>query len=180
MVAGDWVSTLDFLIITQARATLAMTGAAMAHVTLETAEAPAGSYYKAVMRVGHGCEGSPMREMRVKVPDGMVSVKPMPKPGWKVSTVIGKLEAPYESHGKTITEGVTEIRWTGGKLLDEHYDEFVFRGQLPDRTGETLYVPIVQICEKGESRWIEIPAAGQKSDDLKEPAPAIRLTPKAK
>jgi uncharacterized protein YcnI len=38
---------------------LALTGAAMAHVTLETAEAPAGSYYKAVMRVGHGCEGSP-------------------------------------------------------------------------------------------------------------------------
>ena len=121
-----------------------------------------------------------MREMRVKVPDGMVSVKPMPKPGWQVSTVIGKLAIPYESYGKTITEGVTEIRWTGGKLLDEHYDEFVFRGQLPDRTGETLYVPIVQICEKGEARWIEILAAGQKSDDLKEPAPAIRLTPKAK
>ena len=159
---------------------LAMTGAATAHVTLETAEAPAGSYYKAVMRVGHGREGSPMREMRVKVPDGMVSVKPMPKPGWEVSTVIGKLATPYESHGKTITEGVTEVRWTGGKLLDEHYDEFVFRGQLPDRAGETLYVPIVQICEKGESRWIEIPAAGQKSDDLKEPAPALRLTPKTK
>lgn len=52
--------------------------------------------------------------------------------------------------------------------------------QSPDRPDETLYVPIVQICEKGESRWIEIPAAGQKSDDLKEPAPAIRLTPKAK
>ena len=163
-----------------ATATLAMTGAAMAHVTLETAEAPAGSYYKAVMRVGHGCEGSPMREMRVKVPDGMVNVKPMPKPGWEVSTVIGKLATPFESHGKTITEGVTEVRWTGGRLLDEHYDEFVFRGQLPDRTGETLYVPIVQICEKGESRWIEIPAAGQKSDDLKEPAPAIRLIQKAK
>ena len=100
--------------------TLAMTGAAMAHVTLETAEAPAGSYYKALMRVGHGCDGSPMREMRVKVPDGMVSVKPMPKPGWEVSTVIGKLATPYESHGKTITEGVTEVRWTGGRLLDEH------------------------------------------------------------
>ncbi len=92
---------------------LALTGTAIAHVTLETAEAPAGSYYKAVMRVGHGCEGSPMQEMRVKVPDGMVSVKPMPKPGWEVSTVIGKLATPYENHGKTITEGVTEIRWTG-------------------------------------------------------------------
>lgn len=159
---------------------LAAPALAHAHVTLETGEAPAASYYKAVARIGHGCNGSPTKEIRIKVPDGMVSVKPMPKPGWEVSTVVGKLATPYESHGKTITEGVTEVRWSGGKLFDEHYDEFVFRGQLPDKPGETLYVPIVQICDQGESRWIEIPAAGQADKDLKEPAPAIRLMPKAK
>ncbi len=168
------------LAVLAAAVAVATPGLAHAHVTLETSEAPAASYYKAVARVGHGCNGSPTREIRIRVPDGMVSVRPMPKPGWEVSTVVGKLAVPYESHGKTITEGVTEVRWSGGKLLDEHYDEFVFRGQLPDRPGETLYVPIVQICDQGESRWIEIPAAGQSDKDLKEPAPAIRLTPKVK
>ena len=32
---------------------------ALAHITLEQAEAPVSSAYKAVFRVGHGCEGSP-------------------------------------------------------------------------------------------------------------------------
>lgn len=160
--------------------TLGAAGAAFAHATLETAEAPAGSYYKAVVRIGHGCDGSATRDVRVKVPDGMVSVKPMPKPGWEVSTTVGPLAVPFQSHGKTITEGVTEVRWTGGTLLDAHYDEFVFRGQLPDKPGETLYVPVVQICEKGEHRWIEIPASGQSPADLKEPAPTIRLIDRKK
>ena len=33
---------------------------ARAHVTLEQQQAVAGSTYKAVLRVPHGCEGSPM------------------------------------------------------------------------------------------------------------------------
>lgn len=161
-------------------ALLAMPVPALAHVGLESSQAPAGSTYKAVLRIGHGCDGSPTREIRVKVPDGMVGVKPMAKAGWEVTTVKGPLAVPYVSHGKAITEGVTEIHWTGGRLPDEQYDEFVFRGQLPDKPGETLYIPVVQLCERGEHRWIDIPAAGRKGDDLKEPAPGVRLTDKVK
>lgn len=152
-------------------------GAADAHVSLQVKEAPAGSYYKAVLQVGHGCEGSPTREIRVKVPDGMVSAKPMPKPGWQVETVVGPLARPYESHGARIAEGVTEIRWTGGSLDDAHYDEFVFRGRLPDEAGRVVHFPVVQLCEAGEHRWIEVPEEGQPEPE--EPAPALRLTPPA-
>lgn len=160
---------------------LAVPGAALAHVSLQAKEAPAASYYKAVLQVGHGCEGSPTTEIRVKVPDGMQSAKPMPKAGWQVEAIEDKLAEPYESHGRTITEDVTEIRWTGGSLPDAHYDEFVFRAKLPDRPADTvLYVPVVQVCEQGESRWIEIPAEGQDPHDLKEPAPSMRLTGKAR
>lgn len=152
---------------------------AAAHVTLETQQAVAGSTYKAVLRVGHGCEGTPMHTIRVRVPDGIMDVKPMPKPGWQLSTVKGKLDQPIDDgHGGKITEGVREIAWTGGKLLDEHYDEFVFRGQLPNKPGETIYIPVVQECEKGVHRWIEIPAAGKSARDYKEPAPGVRLLPK--
>ena len=34
-------------------------GAPPAHITLETEKAPPDSTYKAVLRVGHGCEGKP-------------------------------------------------------------------------------------------------------------------------
>jgi uncharacterized protein YcnI len=51
--------------------------------------------------------------------------------------------------------------------------------KLPDSAGKTLYFPVVQECEKGVHRWIEIPADGKTADALKEPAPGLRLKPKA-
>ena len=38
------------------------------HVTLEAGTAPPDSTYKAVLRVGHGCEGKPTTSIRVKIP----------------------------------------------------------------------------------------------------------------
>lgn len=57
-------------------------GVATAHTSLETEEAPVGASYKAVFRVPHGCEGKPTNVVRVQIPEGVIAVKPMPKPGW--------------------------------------------------------------------------------------------------
>ena len=139
--------------------------AAQAHITLEARQAPADSYHKAVIRVPHGCKDSPTIRVRVRIPEGVTGVKPQPKPGWKLDIARSG-------------ENVSEVGWGGGSLADEHYDEFVMRVKLPDRAGATLYFPVVQECRQGVHRWIEIPAANQKPDELKEPAPALRLTPK--
>lgn len=159
-------------------ALLLSTTAAPAHVTLETQQAAAGSTYKAVVRVPHGCEGSPTTRIRVRIPEGVIAVKPQPKPGWQLTTTVGKLPQPYDAgHGRMVTESVTEVSWAGGKLSDEHYDEFVMRVQLPHQPG-VIYFPIVQDCEKGVHRWIEIPEAGKKLDDYKEPAARLTITPR--
>jgi uncharacterized protein YcnI len=50
--------------------------------------------------------------------------------------------------------------------------------RLPDKAGENLYFPVVQECEKGVHRWIEIPAKGQDAGKLREPAPFIHLNGK--
>ena len=155
--------------------------AAFAHITLETQEAPVGSTYKAVLRVPHGCEGKATVAVRVKIPEGMIAVKPMPKPGWDLKTVKGKYEKPYELWGEQVTEGVQEVDWSGGRLPDEFYDEFVLRGQLSAAlpAGESIYFPVVQECEGGVvDRWIAIPAAGQDADSLEFPAPGVKLLPK--
>ena len=68
-----------------------------AHITLETREAPVGAGYKAVLRVPHGCEGTATTSVRVRIPDGVIGVKPMPKPGWTLTTVTGKYPKTYES-----------------------------------------------------------------------------------
>jgi uncharacterized protein YcnI len=163
-------------------AVAALATPAAAHVTLESAEAKVGAPYKAVLRVPHGCEDAATIALRVRIPDGVIAVKPMPKPGWTLTTVTGKYEKTYTFfHNAKLSEGVTEITWSGGKLPDAWYDEFVFSGFLAGdlEAGKTLYFPVVQECEKGVHRWIEIPAPGKTSADYPEPAPALRLLPAA-
>ena len=159
-------------------AALAVVGTASAHITLEQSKAPAGSAYKAVLRVPHGCKGAATIAIRVQVPDGVIAVKPMPKAGWKLETKVGPYAQPVKYYEDTLTEGVREIAWSGGNLPDAWYDEFVFRGQLPDgKPGTKIYFPVVQECEgDAVDRWIEIPADGKSADDYESPAPAVTLT----
>jgi uncharacterized protein YcnI len=162
-----------------ALAAAAVVAPAAAHVTVDPREAPAHSYYRAFFRVGHGCKGSPTVKVRIRLPEGTVSVKPQPKPGWQVEATRVKLAQPFDDgHGGKITETVGEVVWSGGRLLDEQFDEFGVMMRLPDRPGATLYFPVVQECEQGVHRWIEIPEPGKSARDLREPAPALRLTPK--
>ncbi|HXO72727.1 MAG TPA: DUF1775 domain-containing protein [Bradyrhizobium sp.] len=153
---------------------------ASAHVTLENRQASPGSYYKAVFAVPHGCAGSATVKIRVQIPEGVIAVKPMPKPGWSIETVKGKYSTSYQHHGATITEGVKEVAWSGGKLADDNYDEFVLATFLTGRLkpNTTLYFPLVQECEQGTSRWIEIPQEGKPAHDTKSPAPGVKLVPK--
>lgn len=151
---------------------------ASAHVTLEQTQATSDTYYKATLRVPHGCNGAPTVKIRVRIPEGVTGVKPQPKQGWTLETIRVKLSPPLDDgHGGKIVETVGEVAWSGGPLADEHFDEFMMMMKLPSRVG-TLYFPVVQECTQGVNRWIERPAAGQDPHGLKEPAPALRLTPK--
>lgn len=154
---------------------------AAAHITLETKQATVGSYYKAVFAVPHGCKGSSTVKIRVQIPEGVIAVKPMPKAGWSVDVVEGKYASEYDFHGSKLSSGVKEVTWSGGKLPDKHYDEFVMQTMLTDtlKPNTTLYFPVVQECETGISRWIEIPAEGaDHSHEGKSPAPGVKLLPK--
>jgi periplasmic copper chaperone A len=153
---------------------------ASAHITLENREATIGASYKAVFVVPHGCAGSATVKIRVQIPEGVIGVKPMPKAGWNVEAIKGKYAADYDFHGAKLSEGVKEVVWSGGKLPDDNYDEFVLStfltGALKPNT--TLYFPVVQECEQGISRWIDVPAEGN-AHDSKSPAPGVKLMPKS-
>ncbi|WP_027529849.1 YcnI family protein [Bradyrhizobium sp. WSM3983] len=154
---------------------------AAAHVYLEGKQATVGASYKAVFAVPHGCSGSPTVKIRVQVPEGVIAVKPMSKAGWNVDIVEGQYANAYDYHGNKLTAGVKEVVWSGGKLPDYNYDEFVVSSFLTDslKPNATLYFPVVQECEKGVSRWIEIPAEGAAhSHEDKSPAPGVKLLPK--
>lgn len=156
---------------------LGLSSPAAAHITLETPNATIGSSYKAVLRVGHGCDGSDTTRVRVRIPEGAIAAKPQPKAGWTLDLVRGDYAQPQTLHGATLTEGVREISWTGD-LPDAYYDEFVFRVTLSTslKAGDTLYFPVVQDCKKGTERWID--TSGKEGTDG--PAPGVHLNaPKA-
>ena len=155
-------------------------GSASAHVVLEYQVAPAGASYKATFKVGHGCGGSPTRQIAVDIPAGMRGARPMPKPGWTLDVQREKLAQPYTSHGRSITEDVVRVTWTAktpdDMLQSAHYDEFALVAQAPEQAG-TVYWPVRQVCAEGRNDWVDVPKAGQKLSDLKSPAAALEILP---
>jgi periplasmic copper chaperone A len=167
-----WIMPVAFLL-----GAVADMSAAVAHPGLEVKEAKIGAGYKAVIKIPHGCEKSATTKLRVQIPQGMIAVKPMPKPGWTIETVRGPYARSYPFyHGAQLSEGVREIIWKGS-LPDDYFDEFVFVGFLADslQADTTLYLPIYQDCEKGSHAWIEVPAAGQSAHQLASPAVGLKL-----
>ncbi len=146
-------------------------GAANAHIALDQPTAAAGSTYKAVLRVGHGCDGTATTGLAVRIPAGFKGAKPQPKPGWTLAVRREKLAA---------TEEVVEIRWTAASresaLPDSQFDEFALAGRLPEQAGP-LWFKVTQTCESGQIDWSQVPAEGTATKGLKQPAVLLEVTP---
>jgi uncharacterized protein YcnI len=153
-----------------------LAGTAQAHITLDQPEAQAGSSYRAVFKVGHGCEGgAATKAIVVTLPEGLLrGAKPMPKPGWALTTERRTLKTPYDSHGKPVTDELAEVRWEARSdadaLPDDWYDEFVLRAALPAEPGD-VWFKVRQVCTQGEWNWAELPSAATP----KPRAPAVKL-----
>ena len=109
--------------------------ASFSHISLENRTATAGTSYKAVLQVGHGCDGSATRQVAVEIPPGFRDAKPMPKPGWTISTQVARLAVPYDSHGKAVTDDVVRVTWKAGSkkamLPDAHFRPVHDAGRAP-------------------------------------------------
>ena len=130
----------------------------------------------------HGCAGSATTKIRVQIPEGVISVKPMPKPGWTLETVKGKYAAEYDYFGNKQSEGVKEVVWSGGKLADDNYDEFVVTTYLtgrPEAEHHAVFSGGAGMRAGGEplDRYSE--GGGEAhGHDSKTPAPGVKLMPK--
>ena len=151
--------------------------AAVAHVTMVPTEAASGAPVELRLRVPHGCDGSATVALRVKIPDEVQSVKVEQKAGWRVQIRKRTLATPRANeHRAPQTDTVDEVEWRGGPLGDGLYEDFGLLASLPATPGRTLFFPVVQECEKGVSRWIELPQAGVER--LEHPAPGVKVVPR--
>jgi len=154
---------------------------ALAHVELKVCQTVTPGPYTATFTVEHGCSGSPTLLVRVQIPDGVIVLKPADKAGWAVTSLNGKFKGAHNYNGSKVSEGVTEVDWAGF-LADKTPDTFSFDVYITDtlKPNTTLYFPIVQECQVGTNRWIQIPAKGKTEEDYQFPAAALKLLPASK
>jgi periplasmic copper chaperone A len=154
---------------------LALGGPASAHVVFNESLVKPGEMATLQLRVTHGCGGTPTREVRVKVPEGVTRVTPRMIPGWQVSVVKRALPAPVTLHGETVRETVDTLVWSGGSLPDVAYEQFELRAHMPATAAGPLYFPVEQICDTGRIDWTNVPARVEDWGRTANPAPYVRL-----
>lgn len=132
---------------------LAGTGGALAHVTLPSGGAAAGSDYEAAFRIGHVCKDAKATiGVVVRLPKGFTFTDAQARKGWRLDVQ---------------KAGDGEVRWTAespaSALPASEQAEFIMRGKLTATPGP-LYFKVLQTCDTGSADWAQVPtgAAGEK------------------
>jgi uncharacterized protein YcnI len=149
---------------------------AFAHVTVNPSEASQGGFEKLTFRVPNEEDAADTVKVEVKFPTDtpIPSVSVKPHPGWTVDVKKDPLATPLTTDDGTVTEAVSLITWSGGKIGPGEFDEFeVSVGPLPEV--DSLKFPTVQTYSDGNVvSWIQdTPAGGPEPD---RPAPVLTLT----
>jgi uncharacterized protein YcnI len=157
----------SLVLVVGATAALIVSGTASAHNTFTSMYAPAGYVQDLEMRVTHGCKGSPVKEVRIKIPEGVMRVSAAVNREWTVETRMRKLPKPVPGEGgNMITETVDEIIWKNPKSSIPamgYFEGFKFRGALPNTPGEILFFRTVNVCVAGDDKYIDLPKEALKA-----------------
>ena len=109
------------------------------------------------LRVTETCDGIPMDELEVTIPEGVTNPIPESMAGWDANIEIpGEMEedaaeegedAEAESEESADDESeLTVISWDGGLLEDGQLLDFGIRARFPDEQDAVLEFPVVQRC----------------------------------
>jgi len=168
------------LLSTAAVTLIAAASAAEAHVTVNPDTASQGGYSKVTFRVPNEEANQSTTAVEIDLPADrpIASVKVRPVPGWTATTNTSHLPAPVKTGDNEITEAVTKIVWTGGKIDPGQFQEFdVSLGPLPKDTDQIVFKALQTYGDGTVVRWIDVPQAGQPEPD--HPAPVLHLSPAA-
>ena len=132
---------------------------ALAHNGLDLKEGYAGYMTALTLNVNHGCKGSPITGLRIKVPEGITDARAAFNADWNVEYKMRDLETPIESHGRKITQVVDEITWTtkGEPLPANSWVPLQFKMTLPDEPGKVLHIQNITTCVEGTDPYIDLP-----------------------
>jgi uncharacterized protein YcnI len=159
---------------------LAAAGVASAHVTVHPDSYAKGATDGVLtFRVPNEEDTASTTQVQVFLPTDhpVLGVLVSPQDGWTAKATTTKLKTPVKTDDGTITDAVSEITWTGGKIGPGQYEDFnVAFGQLPDDTDQLTFKALQTYSDGKVVRWIEEAQGGQEPEN---PAPVLKLTGKA-
>ncbi|WP_020138402.1 YcnI family protein [Streptomyces sp. 351MFTsu5.1] len=159
---------------------LAAAGVASAHVTVHPESYAKGATDGVLtFRVPNEEDTASTTKVQVYLPTDhpVLGVLVSPRDGWSAKVTTTKLKKPVKTDDGTITEAVSEITWTGGRIGAGQFEDFdVAFGQLPDDTGQLAFKTLQTYSDGKTVRWIEQATSGD--DEPENPAPVLKLTAK--
>jgi uncharacterized protein YcnI len=158
---------------------LTLAGVASAHVTVNPRSVEQGGYTKVAFRVPNERDTASTTALEINFPTDhpIASVSTRAVAGWTSTVQKTRLAQPITTEGgEQVTETVSKITWTGGKIAPGTFEEFdVSLGPLPTNTDQLVFKAL-QTYDNGEVvRWIDTPVPGAAEPE--HPAPVLKLTP---
>jgi periplasmic copper chaperone A len=164
---------------TFASATLAalmssVSGLAWAHVSIVSGPAIANATQEITFGVGHGCAGADTYKVRVQIPAGVTSVRPL-------RSDFGKPAVEKDTTG-VITAVVWQKADADALDADIAYYKLIVRLKVPSAPFTALYFPAQQTCRAADGTlstvaWAMLPTDPVVDGGTDEPAPELRLVP---
>ncbi|MDX3457660.1 YcnI family protein [Streptomyces sp. ME02-8801-2C] len=155
-------------------------GVASAHVTVHPESYAKGATDGVLtFRVPNEEDTASTTKVQVFLPTDhpVLGVLVSPRDGWTAKVTNTKLKTPVKTDDGTITDAVSEITWTGGKIGAGQFEDFdVAFGQLPDNADQLTFKTLQTYSDGKTVRWIEEAQPG--ADEPENPAPVLKLTAK--
>jgi uncharacterized protein YcnI len=159
---------------------LTAAGAAFAHVTVHPESYAKGATDGVLtFRVPNEEDTAATTKVQVFLPTDhpILGVLVSPQDGWTAQVTTTKLKTPVKTDDGTITDAVSQITWTGGRIRHGQYQDFnVAFGQLPENADQLTFKTLQTYSDGKVVRWIEEAQKGQ--DEPENPAPVLQLTAK--
>jgi uncharacterized protein YcnI len=158
-------------------AVVALAGPAFAHVVITPSSAPAGSAAELTFRVPNEETKAATTELQIKIPTdhpiAQLLVKPVP--GWTATVTTVTLATPITTDDGTFGSAVSEVTWTGGKILPGQFQDFsVSADPLPSGVSELVFKAVQTYSNGDIVRWIDLSQPGEPAPE--HPAPVLALT----
>jgi periplasmic copper chaperone A len=148
--------------------------AAEAHVSIASGPGFANVTQEITFGVGHGCAGADTYKVRIQIPAGVTSVRPL-------RSDFGKVAVEKDAAG-TITAVVWQKADTEALDADIAFYKLVVRLKVPDAPWKPLYFPAEQTCRTATgalsvTNWSSLPTSAPVDGGEDEPAPTLQVLP---